>query len=241
MTKIRGVMFDAFKTLIDLRPSYPGAFAEVCQHFGYEVREADVARILPEWERMENERYRQPGDFRCSAEEMHERWVELNGAIFRAVGVDGNARELSDEMERRFNSGRYTQAYEDALPALERLADEGYRLGVISNGTPGVAHCLELASITERVEFVLVSALVGWEKPAPRIFRMGLERLGLAPEEVVFIGDHIDVDVRGSRAAGMRPVMIDREGRIETPPHCPLVSDMNGFTTWLASQMSPPK
>ena len=229
---IRGVFFDAFKTLIDLKPTYAGAFADVCSYFGYPVREEDVARVLPEWEKLEGERYSRPGDFRCSADELHARWIELNSAIFRAVGVDGDARALCDEMERRFDTGRYTRAFDDTLPALEQLKRLGYRLGVISNGTPGVACCLDLAGITARVEFVLVSALVGWEKPAPEIFRMSLVKTGLEADEVVFVGDHYDADIRGALNAGMRAVMIDRAGNGK-PHDCPIVTDLAGLGHWL--------
>jgi len=135
-------------------------------------------------------------------------------------------------MERRFDTGEYIRAYDDSLPTIEALRRRGFRLGVISNGTPGVARCLEVAGVTERVEFVLVSALVGWEKPSREIFAMGLEAVGLRPDEVVFVGDHYEADIRGARAAGMQTVLIDREGR-HNEADCPRVRDLTEFCQWL--------
>jgi len=229
---IRGVFFDAFRTLVYLHPSYPGAFAGVCRDFGYRVSEAEVASVLGDIERAMEEHWRQGGDFTCSPKELSRRWRALNRAIFQAVGVDGDADALSEEMERRFDIGEYVRPYEDALPVIDTLRQQGFRLGVISNGTPGVARNLELAGISKRVEFVLVSALVGWEKPSPRIFAMGLEAVGLRPDEVVFVGDHYEADIRGARAIGMEAVLIDREGR-SNATDCPVVKDLIEFCEWL--------
>jgi HAD superfamily hydrolase (TIGR01549 family) len=232
MNEIRGVFFDAFKTLVYLHPTYPGAFADVCRDFGYPVAEAVVARVLDDIERAMEEHWRREGNFTCTPEELSRRWRALNRAIFQAAGVDGDADALSVEMERRFDSGEYVRTYEDTLPTIEALRGQGFRLGVISNGTRGVALNLELAGISQRVEFVLVSALVGWEKPSPRIFAMGLEAVGLRPEEVVFLGDHYRADIEGARAVGMKAVMIDRARR-STETDCPVVHDLAEFCRWL--------
>ncbi len=40
-----------------------------------------------------------------------------------------------------------------------------------------------------------------------------LERLGVAPDEAVMVGDTIEDDVHGALAVGMRAVLVDREGR----------------------------
>lgn len=232
MDEIRAVFFDAFKTLIDLNPSYAGAFADVCKDFGYPVTEAEVARVLPAIERMEEERLREQKDFAVTPEVLERRWIALNCAIFRAVGVEGDARALSEEMERRFAAGSYSRLYADTLPVLENLRERGFRLGVISNGTPGVARCLESAGVTERVDFVLVSALVGWEKPSPKIFRMGLKAVGLEPAQVVFVGDHYMVDIQGALSVGMHAVMINRDGRC-AEVDVPVVDNLVEFCQWL--------
>ena len=232
MNEIRGIFFDAFRTLIYLHPSYPGAFAAVCRDFNYPVQEADVARVLDQIERTMELGWRAGSDLTCSPEALRRRWRILNRAIFEAVGVAGDADALSGEMERRFDTGEYVRTYEDTLPTIEALRKRRLRLGVISNGTPGVARCLEITGVTERMEFVLVSALVGWEKPAREIFAMGLEAVGLQPHEVVFVGDHYEADIKGARASGLHAVMIDREGRSNNPD-CPVVHDLAEFCRWL--------
>ena len=80
----------------------------------------------------------------------------------------------------------------------------GVRTAVISNSNGSVRAILERLGLLPSLEFVLDSSAIGVEKPDPRIFRMALERSGLAPDEAVYIGDIYSIDVVGARAAGMQ-------------------------------------
>lgn len=57
---------------------------------------------------------------------------------------------------------------------------------------------------------VVVSGAVGVKKPDPAIFAPALEQTGLAADEAIFVGDSLEDDVAGARAAGLRPVLIRR-------------------------------
>jgi putative hydrolase of the HAD superfamily len=54
-------------------------------------------------------------------------------------------------------------------------------------------------------------------KPDPRIFELACERVGVPAERSAHVGDHMYADVIGARAAGMRPVLIDRRGDAGIP------------------------
>jgi putative hydrolase of the HAD superfamily len=56
------------------------------------------------------------------------------------------------------------------------------------------------------------SAVAGARKPDPAIFEPALELAGCAPEEALHVGDTREEDVAGARAAGIRPLLIDRGG-----------------------------
>ncbi|MEE2940671.1 MAG: HAD family hydrolase [Planctomycetota bacterium] len=45
-------------------------------------------------------------------------------------------------------------------------------------------------------------------KPHPRGFLVAAERMGVPPEEVVYVGDRVDVDAAGAAAAGMRCLIV---------------------------------
>lgn len=96
---------------------------------------------------------------------------------------------------------------------LEGLLDRGLRLAVISNADGRVAAYLENAGLADLFEFILDSALEGVEKPDPAIFHTALDRLGLRPEETVYVGDTWPVDVVGARNVGIEPVYLADEDR----------------------------
>ena len=56
---------------------------------------------------------------------------------------------------------------------------------------------------------IVDSHVVGIAKPAAEIFRHALEPLGVPPEQAIYVGDTVRYDVRGARAAGLRPVHFD--------------------------------
>jgi len=61
------------------------------------------------------------------------------------------------------------------------------------------------------------SADAGWRKPSPRIFRRALADLGVEAEATVMVGDRVDEDIAGARAAGLRTVLL-RQHRHEDDP-----------------------
>jgi putative hydrolase of the HAD superfamily len=108
--------------------------------------------------------------------------------------------------------------YDDVQPALEALRAAGYTTGIVSNAPwgspPGLWHReLGRLGLANRVDTVVMCGDVGWRKPARAIFEHAANALGAAAADCVFVGDDLDWDVAGSRAAGMRPVLIDRNGQ----------------------------
>ncbi|MCE9590701.1 MAG: HAD family hydrolase [Planctomycetes bacterium] len=94
----------------------------------------------------------------------------------------------------------------------ETLADlrrRGYRMAIVSNTfVPGFVidrHLGELG-LLEFFPQRVYSCDVGYRKPDRRIFHEALGRVGVRPDEAVFVGDLLDADVEGARRAGMRAV-----------------------------------
>ncbi|HSJ95946.1 MAG TPA: HAD-IA family hydrolase, partial [Myxococcota bacterium] len=101
---------------------------------------------------------------------------------------------------------------EGAHETLGALRGAGLRTGVISNADGRVAALLEQAGLAASFDVVLDSHLEGVEKPHPEIFRRALARLEVAAAHAVFVGDIWSIDVEGSRAAGLRPILMDATG-----------------------------
>ena len=95
-----------------------------------------------------------------------------------------------------------------AAYALRRLSALGLRLSILSNAAypPFLAWTLERFELAGFFEDVVVSADVSWRKPRPEIFRLALERLGLSPDETVYVGDDFEKDVATPKRLGMRAI-----------------------------------
>jgi putative hydrolase of the HAD superfamily len=118
--------------------------------------------------------------------------------------------------------------------SLARLRAAGLRLGVVSNSDGRVEQALQAAGLREYFDVVLDSALVGMEKPDPRIFRAALDALGVAPEEALYVGDLYEVDVLGARAAGVQAVLL-AQPEADSPPGCRTVASLEDLVNDLLS------
>jgi putative hydrolase of the HAD superfamily len=65
---------------------------------------------------------------------------------------------------------------------------------------------------------VVTSVAVGSPKPARAAFDRGLALAGAAAGAAWHVGDDLDADIGGARAAGVRPVLVDRDGDGPAPP-----------------------
>jgi putative hydrolase of the HAD superfamily len=103
---------------------------------------------------------------------------------------------------------------EDVAPTLRSLRAKGYRIGLISNTgrTPGdvLRVILNRMSIDQYFDHMTFSNEVLVRKPKKEIFQHTLERMHVAPEFAMHIGDDLDADYEGAKAAGMKAVLLDR-------------------------------
>ena len=105
----------------------------------------------------------------------------------------------------------YLKPDPEVVPTLIALRDEGYKLGIVSNGRSvkqwekiirlGLQHFFDVVVISEEA---------GSEKPDPRIFQRVLNELQIEPEEAAYVGDHLEIDIVGANRAGMISVKIRR-------------------------------
>jgi putative hydrolase of the HAD superfamily len=95
---------------------------------------------------------------------------------------------------------------------LRDLRARGAFLVVVSNWDVSLHDVLAQTGLRALVDGVLTSAEAGEAKPGGRMFREALALAGAAPEEALHAGDSIEHDVAGALGAGMRAVLVDRDG-----------------------------
>lgn len=138
----------------------------------------------------------------------HDFTAQRKLALRIALEPHGFGDDHVDAGFAEFYTARNTvEFYDDTLPALRRLAAH-FPMISLSNGTAdldriGLRHWFA-HSISARTE--------GVAKPAAAIFGVACARLGVAPENVLHVGDDAALDVLGAHAAGLRTAWVNRHG-----------------------------
>ena len=98
--------------------------------------------------------------------------------------------------------------YPDARPSLEKLKQLGFLIGAAGNQTVQAEQ--QLRALNLPVDFIGTSA--GWEveKPSAGFFARIVRECGCPPEEIAYVGDRLDNDIRPALAAGMVAVFVRR-------------------------------
>ena len=139
-------------------------------------------------------------------------WIAFTERIVLGMGGDpSTAREIAAEIEEAWERSENFDLYEDVEPVLDELRTYGLSIGLISNGARDLREFVQHHRL--HVEVSVGSRYHGKVKPDPTIFRKALDRLGVEPAEAAMVGDHLEDDIEGARAIGMRAVLIDREDR----------------------------
>jgi putative hydrolase of the HAD superfamily len=97
--------------------------------------------------------------------------------------------------------------YEDVLPGLLKLKQR-LMLGTITNGNAD----LDVVGLAHHFTVSLAAAHFGRGKPDAAIFLAACEAMGVAPQEAVYVGDDLQLDVQGAQLAGLRAVWMNRGG-----------------------------
>ena len=133
-------------------------------------------------------------------------------ALRRSGGAD--SAEAAARAARYALEPRNYHCYPDVHACLARLRAAGHQTALVSNFDQWLHEILDAHELSALFDTLVVSAEVGVQKPAPEIFAIACARLDREPGDCVFVGDSVAVDVRGSAGAGMRPILLDRYGRV---------------------------
>ncbi len=209
MARTQAVLLDALGTLVELDDPAPRLRAALIERAGVDVGleaagrgfGAEIGYYLANQMRARDRAGLESLRDDCATAMLEGLAVpELDPATVRAAMLDAIA----------------FRTFDDVLPALRDLRGRGLRLVVVSNWDCSLPEWLDRAGIGPLVDGAVSSAVVGEAKPAPAVFEAGLRLAGCDAAEALFVGDSVENDVLGARAAGLRAVLVDRAG--EPPP-----------------------
>lgn len=191
----RAVIFDMFGTLTD----EPTAFYTGLNERIAEIVGADAGEFARIWGASASERMR--GLFATCEESLRH--------VFGQLGVDFDESHVARGTAlRRGATVRALTPRPDAAPTIAALQETGLAVGMVSNCTIDVAEVWEDGGIAPLIENPVLSAAVRLVKPDARIYRLACERLGVRPEDCLYVGDGGDYELHGAQHVGMTPLLI---------------------------------
>jgi HAD superfamily hydrolase (TIGR01509 family) len=205
--RIRVVLFDLGGTLVDER-DFTG-WTDVAHEVGLDFVPDDLVHAYGEVETAV--------DLDPLALERAAAVVEFwRRVLARASARDVDSARASDFLARARSAraGRTLPLFSDARRCLARLKQERRRLGVISNSSSeeAVRAILRDVGILDSFEVVVSSGTEGVAKPDPEIFRRAVARMGVRPEEALYVGNLLRTDAHGAVSAGLHAAWLNRGG-----------------------------
>jgi putative hydrolase of the HAD superfamily len=202
------VLLDALGTLVTFAPPAPRLRALLAERHGVEVSLEEAQAAM----KAEIRHYRAEHD------------SAVDAASLAALRRDC-ARVLRDALPQRVQGALELDAltetlvdaiafspFPETVEVLQALRARGHPLAIVSNWDVSLRDVLDRAGLTPLLDAIVISAELGAAKPSPRPFAAALQALGAPAEGAVHVGDTHAEDVVGARAAGVRPVLVARDG-----------------------------
>ena len=209
---LAAVTFDVTHTLLSC-PTLGQQYADVLARHGISVVARDVEAAIPlVWQ-----------ELACAATPARDRFVHHpKGArgfwrhfVERTCELIDAPRPSAFAAAELFDRFAQPDAWEVAPGTRSMLAElkrRGLKLAVISNWDQRLPLLLERLDLADPFDTFAISAIVGAEKPHPRIFETALEALGVAAESALHVGDSRRDDVEGADGVGMQALLLAPEG-----------------------------
>jgi putative hydrolase of the HAD superfamily len=201
---MRVVFLDALGTLVWLEPPAPrlrGLLAEQ----GHDVSEA-LAETAFRAEISYYLEHHLEGSDETRLDELRDRCAAVLREALELPGLDHAGARQAMLAALSF------QPYPEVPETLGALHERGVALIAVSNWDCSLCRWLEDAGLLQLLDGVVSSGASGVAKPDPAIFLRALWYAGADPRDVVHVGDSMDNDVDGARAARLRPVLVCRDG-----------------------------
>jgi len=202
---IRAVSFDVGGTLIQPWPSVGHVYSEIAARHGWPGISPDVL----------NRNFAASWKARRDFNHTETDWAALVDRTFAGLMDAPPSRSFFPAVYRQFAEPEAWRICEDASYALDALASKGIPLAVVSNWDDRLRPLLKQLHLDGYFEAIAVSCEVAFAKPSPVIFEHAAQKLGIAPESILHVGDSEAEDYQGARSAGFQARVIDRQSSSE--------------------------
>jgi 2-haloalkanoic acid dehalogenase type II len=225
---IRAITLDLDDTLWPCEPTIQRA-----ERLAHEWLAGRAPEIIAPWS-MERLRERRMA-IHAARPELRYDFVAIRRLVLQEVFRDSGANDaqsaeiIEGTLDVYMTARNEVELYPEVLACLERLSQR-YRIASLSNGNA----CLVQIGLDHLFHAMISAHAHRSGKPDPALFHIACRELGCAPEETVHLGDDIELDIRGARAAGLHTVWMNRGNTAWPGDDAPVtVADLEAFERWL--------
>jgi HAD superfamily hydrolase (TIGR01509 family) len=154
-------------------------------------------------------------------------WHAFIDALLAGAGVSDREPLVQWLYEQQATRNLWRRPIAPMIELVRELRARGVLTAVISNSEGHLVSLLTEIGLASLFDAIIDSHRVGIAKPAPEIFAITLERLGIAnPELIIHVGDSWSADVEGALGVGWNAIWYrSRSGKPEHHPRVPVATD----------------
>jgi putative hydrolase of the HAD superfamily len=129
--------------------------------------------------------------------------------VCAAIGADITPHQMNIAVELRLDQiRRALKPKPDAVTTLNRLKDNGYKIGVLSNCSIEIPILWPETPFADLVDSTVFSSRERLTKPDPQIYYLACERLGMVPQKCIYVADGENHELAAAAKVGLHPVLI---------------------------------
>jgi putative hydrolase of the HAD superfamily len=202
VNKVDTIIFDLDQTLLDKNQS-------LINFANYQYDKFSLVRFIPD-KRDFIDKFIELNNIVMPKEEVYEKLIDIFN-IKKSLFTD-----LLDDLNNQFHM--YSVGYPGLHEMLRTLKEQGYKLGVITNGRDFYQrNKISALGISEYFDNIVTSGGVKIKKPDPEIFKIALKNLNSISEHCVMVGDNLKADVIPAKELGMYTVLKSKDNSTSQP------------------------
>ena len=209
---IKAVIFDMFETLVTLFVGRTYFSEDIAKDIN-----VDIENFRREWHTIEKDRT--TGKYTIAE------GLEI---VLRRLGIFTRENlELVVSHRTAALSDTFNAIPKESVQLLKDLKERGIKIGLITNTFSDERDFIKSSELFPYFDVSLISYEQGICKPAPEMYKMMIEKLGVKPEECLYVGDGGSRELYGARDAGMHPVQCTWFHELAFEPHvpCPILDE----------------
>lgn len=191
----QAVIFDLFGTIVD---DFSGSAARYQQAFSAALG-VPHDELTHRWRQLTDRRTL--GEFQTVEESIEH--------VCNLIGANVTAEQMMQAVETRLNLTRHAlQPRHDALATFEQLKSKGCKIGLLSNCSIEIPIVWPETQFAEWFDATTFSARERVKKPTAEIYHRACRRLGVEPNDCIYVADGENFELTAAKNLGMQPVLI---------------------------------